>query len=70
MNQTYDIGIGRVDVVSDNSGLGKCKVVIQFMPNRHVRTIRTEMLDGRVSLIVAVNSEAANTLRQQAIDER
>jgi hypothetical protein len=46
----------------------KAKVTLQLRPGYHVRSLRIEMLDGRVTFIVAANSDHATALRQEAVN--
>jgi len=64
--KTFDIGIGVVEIIPHESKGEKYKVVVQLHKDFHVRALRSEAMNGRATMIVAKNSEAAWALKHEA----
>lgn len=64
--KVFDIRIGHVEIIPHGSKGEKYKVVVQLNKDFHVRALRSEAMNGRATMIVAKNSEAAWTLKHEA----
>jgi hypothetical protein len=64
--RSLSIGIGVVEIIPHESKGEKYEVVVQLNKDFHVRALRFEAMNGRATMIVAKNSEAAWTLKHEA----